>query len=314
MYDLIIIGSGPAGLTASIYASRYRMNNLVIGKLRGGTIGLARTVENFPGFKSISGLKLMEKIEEQAVALGGDLIHDPAKEIKIDYGSFFVFTESGQKYQARTLIFAPGTQRRKLNIPGEEKFLGRGLSYCTTCDSPFFRDKIVALVGGSDAAVSGAILTSEYARKVYIIYRGDCFRAEPIWVEKALKNPKIEPIYSTNVIKVKGSQVVEKVILDKPYKGSKELPLDGVFIEIGGIPGTSVAKNAGVVVDENGFIKVDRQMQTNIKGIFAAGDATDFLPRFQQMISASAMGALAAASAYQYLKKETAPPQRGDEG
>lgn len=311
MYDLIIIGSGPAGLTASIYASRYKMANLVLAKQKGGTIGLAHKVENYPGFVSIHGLDLMAKIEDQAQKLGAEIIYDPAESIKKKAEIFEVFTDSGKKYQAKALILATGTERRKLQIPGEEEFLGRGVSYCTTCDAPFFQDKIVALIGGSDAAVSGAIHTAEYAQKVFIIYRQAQLRAEPIWVEKALDNPKIEPIYNTNIIEINGDQVVKGVVLDSPHQGSKELALDGVFIEIGGVPGTGLAKIAGVELNQAGYVKVDKGMRTNIAGIFAAGDLTDFLPRFQQLVTVEAMGALAAASAYQFLKHQIAPAQRG---
>lgn len=311
MYDLIIIGGGPAGFTASIYGSRYRVKNLVLGKLKGGTIGLANRVENYPGFASISGLELMKKIEEHAKGLGAEVVYDSVQGIKKEGEVFKVFTELGKEYEAKSLILATGTERRKLGITGEEEFLGRGVSYCTTCDAVFYQDKTVALVGGADAAVSGAVHTAEYAKKVYIIYRKEELRAEPIWVEQALGNPKIEVIYKTNVVEIKGGEAVTGVVLDQPYKGSKELALEGVFIEIGGVPGTSLAKAMGVELNETGYVKVDKAMKTNLKGVFAAGDMTDFLPRFQQMITAQGMGAIAAASAYEYLKQETAPPQRG---
>lgn len=311
IYDLIIIGSGPAGLTASIYASRYKMTNLVLGKLKGGTIGLAHKVENYPGFISISGLDLINKFEDQVKNLGAKIVYNPADAIKKEAGVFKIFTTGGKEHQAKSLILATGTERRKLQIPGEEKLLGRGVSYCTTCDSPFFRDKIVALIGGSDAAVSGAILTAEYAKNVYLIYRKDRLRAEPIWVEQALSNPKVEVIYNTNITEIKGDQTVTGVVLDNPFRGVKELALDGVFIEIGGVPGTSLAKTLQVELNEMGYIKVNKEMKTNISGVFAAGDMTDFFPRFQQLVSAQAMGAMAAASAFQFLKQEAAPPQRG---
>lgn len=309
--DLIIIGSGPAGLTASIYASRYKMSNLVIGKQKGGTIGLAHKVENYPGFVSISGLELMEKMEAQAKKLGAEIIYDPAESIKKEGGIFKVYTDGEKEFQGKTLILATGTERRKLGIPGEEEFLGKGVTYCHTCDAPFFQDKIVAVIGGADSAVSGAIHSAEYAKKVYIVYRKDKLRAEPIWVEQALANPKIEPIYNTNVIEIKGDQVVKSAVLDSPYQGAKELVLDGVFIEIGGIPGTALAKIAGVEMNEAGYVRVDREMKTNLPGIFAAGDMTDFRPHFQQLVTVEAMGAVAAASAYQFLKHQAAPPQRG---
>ena len=310
-YDLIIVGSGPAGLVASIYASRYRMSNLVIGKQKGGTIGLAHKVENWPGEVSISGLDLMIKIENQVQNLETEIIYDPVESIKKENGIFTLITDGEKKYQAKALILATGTERRKLQIPGEEEFLGKGVSFCTTCDAPFFRDKTVVLIGGGDAACSGAVRTAEYAKKVYLVYRKDELRAEPIWVNQIVKNPKIEVIYNTSVTEIKGDQVVEEVFLDNPYRGSKKLATDGVFIEIGGVPGNELAILAGVEIDESGYLKVNKEMKTSVKGIFAAGDTTDFLPHFQQMISAASMGAVAASSAYQYLKHESAPAQRG---
>lgn len=309
--DLVIVGAGPAGLTAAIYASRYRVSNLVLGEQKGGTIGLAKAVENYPGFERVSGLELTEKFEQQAVKLGSEVVYDPADRAEKKGEGFEVMTNSGEKIEAKSLILATGTQRRKLNVPGETEFLGRGVSYCTTCDAPFFKEKTVVLVGGSDAAVSGAIQAAEYAAKVYIVYRGEVLRAEPIWVEKALGNPKIEAVYKTNLTAIKGERVVGAVELDQEFKGSRELVTDGVFIEIGGMPGTALAQTLGVELNEAGFVKVSREMATNLPGVFAAGDMTDFWPQFQQLVTAQAMGAVAAASAYGYLKKQTAPPQRG---
>ncbi len=307
-YDLIIIGSGPAGFTASIYASRYKLSNLVLGEKVGGTIGLASKVENYPGFHSISGLDLMAKIEEHVKGLGAEVVYDPVTGVKKEGESFEVLVQSGKNLLAKAIIITTGTERRSLGVPGEKEYLGRGVTYCTTCDAPFFRDKVVALIGGADSAVSGAIHTAEFAKKVYIIYRKDKFRAEPIWVEQALKNPKIEPIYKTNITEILGaSGKVSGVELNNPYQGKKSLPLDGVFIEIGGVPGVGIASSMGIELTEAGFIKVNEQMETNLAGVFSAGDCNDRLPNFQQMITACAEGALAAASAYKFLKKEQAP-------
>jgi thioredoxin reductase (NADPH) len=334
MYDLIIIGLGPAGLTAGIYASRYRLNNLIIGKEVGGTINLAHAVENFPGFESISGLEWGKKTEEQAKKLGSEIVYGLVQKIeKMDTG-YQIFARDGQKYEARSVIIATGSERRKLNVPGESEYLGKGISYCTTCDAPFFKDKTVALIGGGDSAVSGAIHTAEFAKKVYIIYRKDKLKAEPIWTEQALQNPKIEVIYNTNVIKILGikdlndkSQItnpksqtisndqnsidqnnkVAAVELDKPYSGSNILPVDGVFIEIGAVPGTGLASQLGITLDEVNYILVGEDMSTNLPGVFAAGDLTDNSKNFAQMIGACAQGAIAAASVYKYLKGEKAP-------
>lgn len=308
MYDLIIVGSGPAGLTASIYVSRYRLSNLVIGKLLGGEINLASSVENFPGFLAIPGAELAQKMEEQVKKLGAEMKMETVGRIEKADGGFRVITEEGASYEGRVLIVATGSERRKLGIPGEAEYTGKGVSYCTTCDAPFFREKIVALIGGSDAAVSGAIHTASFAKKVYIIYRGEELRAQPIWVEQALDNPKIEVIYKTNLREIKGDgSKVTGVVLDNPYQGEEDFPLDGVFVEIGGVLGTSLLAPLGVKLDEAGYVIVTPEMETNIKGLFAAGDFTTASLPLQQLITACAQGATAAASAYKLLKQEKAP-------
>jgi len=341
-YDLIIIGAGPAGLTASIYASRYRINHLVIGKDLGGAMALASAVENYPGFKKISGLELTKRMVEQVKGLGGEIINDsvikiqisirqPADKIqnksKIQSASwrtkFKIITESGKKYEARAIILATGTRRRELGVPGEKEYLGKGVSYCATCDATFFRDKTVVVVGGANAAVMSADHLSRFAQKVYLIYRRKPLRAEPIWAERVGENPKIEIIYNTNVIRIlgeekfkmqnanlkmiiKNSKLSEKgkvggVELDNPYRRSKYLALDGAFIEIGGVPGTELAKSLGVELDEKGFVKVNPDMETNIPGVFAAGDIANLHGELQQIIIACAEGATATFSVYKYL-------------
>lgn len=308
MYDLIIIGVGPAGLMASIYASRYRLPHLVIGQNLGGTLALASKVENFPGFNSISGLELGEKMLTQVKYLGAEVILKTVGRIEKKNTGFKVLTEDNTEYEAKTLIVATGTERRKLNIPGEKEYLGKGISYCTACDAPFFREKTVALIGGSDAAVSGAVHTAQFAQKVYIIYRGETLRAEPLWLEEAQKNPKITPIFKTNLKEIKGDGTkVTGAILDNPFQGSDFLPLDGVFIEIGGVPGTSLLIPLGVAVDKAGFVKVNEGMETNIPGLFAAGDFTTTSYVLQQAITACAQGATASASAFKFLKGQKAP-------
>jgi thioredoxin reductase (NADPH) len=311
MYDLIIIGAGPAGLTASIYASRYRLNNLVIGSQLGGAITLAHQVENFPGFETITGLELAKRMADQVKRLGAKIILTAVDRLerrgwrdKGD-GGYRVYENGGENrvWEAKTLIITTGTERRKLNIPGEKEYLGRGVSYCTNCDAPFFKDKIVALIGGADAAVSGAIHAAGFARQVYIIYRKDHLRAEPAWNEQALSNPKIEVIYRTNVVEILGDgQKVTRVKLDQPYGGSNLLSTDGVFIEIGGTPGSNLLARLGGQVDPASYVVVNEKMETNLPGIFAAGDFTNQSKYLAQAVIACAQGATAAFSAFKYLK------------
>ena len=304
IYDIIIIGAGPAGLTASIYASRYKLSNLAIGKLIGGTITYAHKVENFPGVPSISGTELGQKMAQQAKELGAEILIDGVKEIQ-KKEIFKVITESGKEFSARTIIITTGTERRKLNIPGEKEYLGKGVSYCTTCDAPFFKDKAVILVGGSNAACSGALHLADYAKKVFLIYRKNELRAEPVWVEEVKNNPKIEIVYATNLTEILGEgQKVVGVKLDVPYNGSELLKADGVFIEVGGIPASQLIKSLGITVNENDYIKVDERMGTNIEGIFAAGDVTTGCLVLSQAITASAHGAVASNSVFEYLKSK----------
>lgn len=308
MYDLIIIGTGPAGLTASIYASRYKLSHLIIGKLLGGTITMAHKIENYPGFTSISGVEITQKMAEQVKSLGVEIVAGTVGRIEKTTDGFKLILDDGKEFAAKTLIVATGSERRKLGVPGEDQYLGRGVSYCTNCDAPFFRNKIVALVGGSDAAVSGAIHAAEFGSQIYLVYRGETLRAEPVWAEQALNNPKIKVIYQTNILAILGDGTkVTGVKLDRPYQNSEQLNLDGVFIEIGGVPGTSLVVPLGVELDEKGFVKVDKEMSTNVAGLFCAGDMTTESLVLQQMITAQAQGAIAAASAFKFLKGKKAP-------
>ncbi|MCJ7829723.1 FAD-dependent oxidoreductase [Patescibacteria group bacterium] len=305
IHDLIVIGTGPAGLTASIYASRYQIKHLLIGSRLGGAMVWAAMVENYPGFNSITGANLAQKMVEQVKKLGVEIKNTGVIEIKRKETNFELKTENDEFLEAKALIIATGTQRQKLNVPGEAEYLGKGVSYCSTCDAAFFKDKKVAVVGGSNAAVMSAMHLAAIAQKVYLIYRKKSLRADPIWVERAQKESKIEIIYETNIKKILGYKDIKilGVDLDMPYKGNKYLAVDGVFIEIGGVPGTDLVKVLGVELDEKGYVRVKPDMSTNIPGVFAAGDVANASDEFQQIVTATSEGALAANSVYQYLKK-----------
>lgn len=302
MYDLIIVGAGPAGLAASIYASRYKLNHIVIGKEIGGLVNEAHEIGNYPGFPSISGTELMQKFVDHARSLGAEIVSDEVVHIHRLDDRFEVETRSGNKYEAKTLIIATGLERRKLNIPGEKEFVGRGVSYCAACDAFFFKDKAVCVIGGSDSAAMAALALAQFAKKVYIIYRRSELRCEPVWKERIEKNEKIEVIYNTNVVEIIGKDRVEGVRLNNPYQGSEILNVDGVFIEIGFTPGTSLVSEIGVDINENGYIKIEQNCSTNVPGVFAAGDITSGSAGLRQIVTAVAEGAISAYSAFRYLK------------
>ncbi len=298
-YDVIIIGAGPAGLTAAIYCVRYKLKTLVLSSMVGGAITESHDVENYPGFKKVSGFDLMNKVNEQAKELGTEIKLESVKEINRLDDEFIVKAGSAE-YKARSLIFCQGMKRRKLNIPGEKEFTGKGVSYCATCDAAFFKDKIVGVVGGNDSAAIAALLLSEFAKKVYIIYRKEKLRAEPFWVEKIEENEKIDIISNTNLKEIKGEQMVNKVIFDD----DKEFELDGVFVEIGGDPDSNLAEGLGAETDEKGYVKVDSTQKTNVPLVYAAGDLTLNSNRFMQIVTAQAEGAVAANAVYEELKKK----------
>jgi len=319
MNDLIIIGSGVAGMSASIYASRYKLEHLIFGETPGGQGILAGTVENYPGYLSIPGPELMQKFVEQVRHYDVEIKQEGVRGLatqkhrEVNGNTEFEVKTDKETYQAKTLILAMGANFRRLNIPGEEKLMGKGVSYCTHCDAPFFKDKIVAVVGGGDAAVTGALHIAEFAQKVYLLHRRDEFRAEPAWVEKMKQNKKIEQVLSTQITQILGTEKVENISLDKPYQGLTTLKVDGVFIEIGQVPSSALAGQLGVMVDEQGYIKVAPSMATNVPGVFAAGDlaAIEGGIHFRQFITAASDGARAAASVYQFLQGKAPTPSWG---
>lgn len=302
LYDLIIIGTGPAGLAASIYASRYKLDHLLLGVQVGGQINEIHKIENWPGDISVSGFDLLSRFVEHAKSLGITPQNESIVSVEKKEDGIFEVTTAKNVYKTRAVIMAMGTQYRKMNIPGEKEFTGKGVSYCATCDAMFFRNKVVSVIGGGNAAVVVALELTDFASKVYLIYRGERFSAEPIWLEKMAANSKIVPIRNTNIVEIKGEQKVEKIILDKAYEDQNHLDVDGVFVEIGSEPGVELAQRIGVETDEQGYIKVNADMSTNIPGIFAAGDITNGSNKFRQIITASAEGALAANGAYKMLK------------
>jgi thioredoxin reductase (NADPH) len=309
-YDLIIIGAGPAGLSASIYASRYKLNHIVIGNEIGGQVVEAAEIENWAGELSIPGKTLMEKFEHHAHHLGAKIIQSDVNSIIKD-GEFFSVKAGAETYQGKSIILALGMKARKMNVPGEDKFIGKGVSYCATCDAMFFREKEVVVIGGGDAAATAAIHLTEFAKNVKLLYR-DKATWEPSW-EDQLKKLNVEMINCKNIKEIKGparnashsdaggDQKVSGIVYETA-DGIKELSVQGVFIEVGTTPGVTIAQNLGVALDDQSYIIVDGTQATNIENVYAAGDVTTGSNKFRQIITAVAEGAVASGSVYRKLK------------
>jgi len=295
-YDLIVLGGGPTAIGCAIYAARFAMDVLVIGKIFGGLIATTHLVENYPGITSTSGQGLMDMFKEHMNSLSNPYITDEIRSIE-NADDHFILHSFFQKFKAKSVVIATGSERKKLGIPGEEEFAGRGVSYCATCDGPFYKDKTVCVIGGSDSAAKEALFLSQNVKKVYIIYRGEEIRAEPINKKRVEENHKIEIIYRTNIVEIKGDNTVKSVIFDN----GTEFEVDGVFIEVGSIPNSDLAKRIGVKTNEKDEIIINRKSETNIPGIFAAGDVAD--APFKQAITGVAEGVVAAYSAFDYIKE-----------
>lgn len=300
-YDVMILGGGIAGMTAAIYAVRYNLKTVVIGQSFGGAGNLAGHVENWPGFVG-SGAELMSKVLEQAKNVGAKFIEGEITSVNKNKNEFFVEV-NGNKIQAKSVILALGMQHRKLDVKGEKEFLGKGVSYCATCDGMFFKNKTVMVVGGSDSAAKAALYLSEIAKKVYVSYRKGEMRCEPISLKKLHGKENVEISYFTNPVEILGDKKVTGIVL-RQEDGIKskdiKVDVDGIFVEIGAAPVIEVVQPLGVQLNEKGFIMIDRNAKTNIEGVFAAGDNTD--TSFKQMIVAAGEGAMAAKSAQDFLK------------
>lgn len=297
-YDIVIIGSGAAGLGAALYAGRYRMKVLVVSKEFGGETASAGKIENYPGAPSTDGYDLMNVMKKQAKELGVQFMDSEVTSITRQEHCFEVKTKN-VTYQTHEVIFATGAERRRLGLPNEKELTGKGVHYCVTCDGPVYGGKTIALVGGGDASVKGAVLAAEYVNKIYLIIRGEDVPAEPINLDRMKKlGDKVVLLKETEVKEIVGQNKLERLILSKPFNGSEELIVDGLFVEVGAVPNVELAKSLGVELDDHGYIKSDNMMKTNVDGVFAAGDTVNHFGPFKQDITAAAMGAVAATSAY----------------
>ncbi|MBN2458629.1 FAD-dependent oxidoreductase [Candidatus Woesearchaeota archaeon] len=295
MYDVAILGAGPAGLTAAIYCARYKLKTLLLSKDVGGYVGHAVEIGNFPGYTAVKGSELAQRYREQIKANEIDYKRETVADIRLT-DTVAIKTNKGE-YNARYLVYALGTDKRRLGVPGEGL---NGIYFCATCDAPFMEGKEVVVVGGNDSGTTAALLISEYAAKVTIVEIMDRLLSEPVWVEKVNKNPKIDVLLSESVKEIKGSSKVSSIVLNS----GKEIPAEGVFIEIGSVPATAIAKKVGVRLDEHGYIDVDSSQKTSVSNVYAAGDVTNNSNYLRQIVAAQGEGAVAAQAIYKRILNE----------
>ena len=300
---IIIIGGGPAGLTAALYAARAELQPLVFtGMTLYGQVSQTDLIENYPGFpEGITGMELGERFEKQAVRFGARVLPEPVESVNLLQSPFLVKTYT-KTYEAETLILAMGADHKKLEVPGEAEFTGKGVSYCATCDGFFYRGKDIHVIGGGDSAIEEALFLTRFANSVTIIHRRDALRAGPLLERRARANPKIRFLWDTVVEEIKGQERVERLSLRNVKTARQfEVLTDGVFISIGHVPNTALIADQ-VELDDKGYVRVDWLMRTSVPGVFAAGEIAD--PHYRQIITSAAMGAAAALQADCYLNEQ----------
>ncbi|WP_139492662.1 thioredoxin-disulfide reductase [Brevibacillus dissolubilis] len=301
VYDVIIAGAGPAGMTAAVYTSRANMSTLMLERgIPGGQMANTEEIENYPGFASILGPDLSTKMFEHAQQFGAEYAYGEIKEIRDADPYKVVVTSDNKEYLAKSVIVATGAEHRLLGAAGEKELSGRGVSYCAVCDGAFFRNKELVVVGGGDSAVEEAVFLTRFATKVTIIHRRDEFRAQKILQKRAFENEKINVIWNTVVKEIRGENVVQSVLLEDVNTGEqREFPTNGVFIYVGMDPLSSAVSNLGIT-NESGYVLTDEKMQTSVPGIFAAGDIRDKMLR--QVVTATGDGSIAAQAAQHYVE------------
>jgi len=298
--DIVIVGGGPGGLTSGMYSARAELNTICIEEIMpGGQIVNTELVEDYPGFESISGRDLAKKMENHAVKFGLKIVYDSAKTIKLD-GRFRIVEGENDSYKAKAVIVGTGGQPRKLGVPGEEEYTGKGVSYCAICDGAFFKDQAIAIAGGGDAAVEEGIFLTKFGSKVYIIHRRDQLRAQKIIQKRAFNNPKIEVIWDSVVEKVNGGDVIESIDIKNVKSGKiTNLKIGALFPFIGFVPNSNIF-DFEVKKDENGYIITNEYMQTSVEGVYAIGDVRKQLCK--QITNAVGDGTTAAVAADKYIE------------
>lgn len=293
-YDVVIVGSGSAGLPAGMYASRYKLKNVVIGREPGGALATSHKVENWPGVLSASGKEIMDNFATHAVNSGSEILQDTVSSIEKIHGGFKI-TTTNKEITSKYVILATGNTYRKLWVPGEAEFLGKWVSYCATCDGNFFKNRDIVLVGGGNTALTEALYLSELCSKVYLVHRKNTFRAENIWVEQAQKKDNIEFLLNEEVDHIRGWFYLEEVVL----KSGKTLKADGFFVAIGSDPSIDLVKDMNPEIDEENCLVVDKRQETSVKWLYAAGDVTTNSNKFKQTIMSAAEWCLAADSIHE---------------
>ena len=303
MYDLIIIGAGSAGLPAGMYASRYKLKNIIIGEMPGGALSTSHCVENFPGVLSAPGAEIMDNFKKHAENAGSEILQDRVEVVsKIGENHFSVSTMGGKNFDAKRILLATGNTYKMLGIPGEKEFYGQGVSYCATCDGNFYKNLTVGVVGAGNTAITEALYLAEIAKEVHIFVRGNVIRAENIWTEKANNKSNIIFHMNTQVTEVQGNMMgVTGVILNT----GENLTLDGLFVAIGSTPITHIVDNLSPQKDGEWCLVVDQRQETTIPGLYAAGDVTTNSNKFRQTIMSAAEGCLAANSIHEEILKIT---------
>ncbi len=302
-FDLCIIGNGPAGMTAAIYAARYKINQVLIGDLPGGLMTSSHKICNFPSEIEISGMDLSQKMVNQINTL--EVPQKLTSVISINQVDkiYNVALSSGETIKAKTLLLATGTKHRHLGLPNEKSLTGRGVSYCATCDAMFYKDKTVAVIGGSDSANTASLYLAQVASKVYQIYRGDFLRGETAWVDQVKSNENISTIYNTQISELLGVEKLTGIKLDKPFEGKNELNVDGIFVEVGSEPDLDLINQLSLETDKGHYIITKENQTTSREGIWAAGDITTNSNSFRQIVTACSEGAIAAENIFKYLHK-----------
>jgi len=298
-YDLIVVGAGPAGVSAGIYAQNFGIDCLIIGEISGGTINTAYKVENYPGIFNITGKELGEKFKGHLAYLKVPFIQERVSKI-LKRGEGFEIISGQNSYSAASLILALGSEAKKIEIKNIDKFEQKGVSYCSQNCVSLFKNQDIIIVGGANAAAMGTVMLAKEVNKIYLVYRKDKLRADDIWIKRVEKLKNVEIIYNANAIEANGRDWLEEVVLDNGQK----LKVGGLIIEAGSVPNNVLLKDLGVEINESGYIKVDGAQKTNLPGVFAAGDITTGSNNFRQVVTAVSEGAIAALEAFKFLNKK----------